>query len=461
MQLQLSWDRKLAGAIFGLAWPVAISSTILSASRLVEIALLGQLGARAVAAVGVGFQVTFPLTMILDGLFIGCRTFVAQAVGGGRHGEAEEAVAQSFLLAAFAGLTTMLVGFGLGPNLARLVVGEMEPQLAAETMWFLRLLPLAFIPWFWQAAFAAVLSGAGDTRRPLALDVVMWTLVLGWDWLVLAGPLAPLSLGAGGVALGRLWSRLATVLLGLGLLLSGRLVLKAPRRLAAYRPNPRLLRRILRVSLPTCGTFAIWALSDTAFYSILARAALDPAEKSVNLAAYSIGGTVGGFLIFGLIGGFGTASSVLVGQSQGAGRPEEAARRGWTTGAYGLLVGAILGLSLLAAATPLAALFNRTGDRAVTNLAALLLVVQALVGTITGLIMALEGGLMGAGDTGALFLLGLVNWMVVRLGLSALLVFGLGWGIKGAFWALGLTHLIYLGMVGARFASGKWKAIRV
>ena len=237
-------------------------------------------------------------------------------------------------------------------------------------------------------------------------------------------------------------------------------MLKIPRRPAAYLPNLGLLRRILRVSLPACGGHAVWTLSDMAFYSILARAAASPAEKSLNLAAYSIGTTVGG-LILGLLWGFGTASSTLVGQSQGARRPEEAARRGWTTGAYGLIVGVVLSLALLALARPAAAFFNRTGQPKVTGVVASFLVVQALVGTVAGLCAALEGGLTGAGDTRRILLFIIVDDVVVRVGLSALFVFVLGWGVKGAFWALGATWLVWLVLVGSRFASGQWKTIRV
>ena len=213
MRLQLSSDKKLAILIWRLAWPVAMSSVVFSGSRLVEVALLGRLGPQAVAAFGAGFQVMFPIIITLEGLFVGCQTFVAQAVGGGRHQEAEEAVAQSILLATVAGLFCMLVGFALGPHLVHLVVGEMEAELASEAMRFISILPLAFIPWLLQGAFTAVLSGAGDTLTPLALDVVMWAVVLGWDYLVLAGPLAHLSLGTAGIAMGRVWSRLATILL--------------------------------------------------------------------------------------------------------------------------------------------------------------------------------------------------------------------------------------------------------
>lgn len=96
-----------------------------------------------------------------------------------------------------------------------------------------------------------------------------------------------------------------------------------------------------------------------------------------------------------------------------------------------------------------------------TKVAASFLIVWALIGTVEGLIAALEGGLMGAGDTRCLLLFELLDDLVVHLGLSALFVFVLGWGVKGAFWGLGLTSLVWLGLVGARFASGQWKRIRV
>jgi Na+-driven multidrug efflux pump len=354
----------------------------------------------------------------------------------------------------------MTVAFPLGPHLLRIVLGQVEAELVSQALGFLRLLPLAFIPWLLQSAITAVLSGAGDTRTPLALNAVLWSVVLGWDYLVLLGPLAHLPLGSTGIALSRIWGRLVAILLGLGLLFSGRLVLTAPRRLLAFLPNPALLRRILRISLPACGMHALWTLSELAFYSILVRAAASSAQKSINLAAYSIAGT-SAELLFGLLWSFSIVSTTLVGQSLGAGQPQEASRRARTIGAYSLVLGALASLTLLLLARPVVSLLNHTGQHAVTTVASSFLLILALIGIIEGLISALYGALIGAGDTPFLLLTTILGDVVVRLGLSALFVFVFGLGARGALWGLGFTSLLWLGLLAFRFASGRWKTITV
>ena len=146
------------------------------------------------------------------------------------------------------------------------------------------------------------------------------------------------------------------------------------------------------------------------------------------------------------------AGQVMVGRMLGAGdaaAARAAARRmiGWSV-AFGALFGAVL----LALGGVIPHAF--TGDPRVIERAHAIWPIFALMMPANGAVFALDGILIGAGDTRFLAL-GMVAAAAVAIPL-AIVALEAGWGIVGVWGALCALIAIRLVTCGARFAGTRW-----
>src|SRR5205823_5742807 len=135
----------------------------------------------------------------------------------------------------------------------------------------------------------------------------------------------------------------------LGVLIHGRAGLRL--RLPLLRPDGDLIRRLLWVSVPAGLDSISLALGHLWFLAIV-----NNALGVTDRAAHGI--AIGWESLSYLSGvAFGNAAMALVGQNLGAGRPEQAARSGWTAFALGGSWMALMGAVFFALAQQMFQLF--------------------------------------------------------------------------------------------------------
>jgi Na+-driven multidrug efflux pump len=159
---------------------------------------------------------------------------------------------------------------------------------------------------------------------------------------------------------------------------------------------------------------------------------------------------------------FGTAAMTLVGQNLGRGRPDRAARSGWTALALGAGVMCLMGVVFCTFAPQMFALFCPQEEKAgviAAGVPVLRLVAFAmpfLAGT-----MILTPALRGAGDTRVPLLITWTGFLLVRIPLAYLLTGQAGLGLFGAWLAMFADLFVRGGFIAYRFASGRWKRMQV
>ena len=90
--------------IFALAWPTMLEQAMSTAVQYVDAAMVGRLGARATAAVGVTTTVNWMIGSTVSALGVGFLTFIAQAYGAGDKERAARVSSQAVLAVLFSGL---------------------------------------------------------------------------------------------------------------------------------------------------------------------------------------------------------------------------------------------------------------------------------------------------------------------------------------------------------------------
>jgi Na+-driven multidrug efflux pump len=185
--------------VLALAWPAVLEQVLFTFVGLVDVFIVGHLGAAAITGVGLGGQVLFVAMTLFTGLGVGSTTLVARYTGAHEPEEVTRIAWQSLVVAVLAGVLVSVGTFIFAEPIIQLVGGNAE-VVALGAQWLrvyalsVPLLAILFVG-------NAVLRGAGDTRTPLMVMglvnlvnvVVAWVLVRELGVGVMGRPQAPRS----------------------------------------------------------------------------------------------------------------------------------------------------------------------------------------------------------------------------------------------------------------------------
>jgi putative MATE family efflux protein len=439
---------RAAPGIWQLAWPAITANLLASLVGIVDMKIVGALGAPAVAAVTTGNRIFFILQALLMAVTAGTTALVARAWGAGDRDEAERVARASLWLCMGIALAMSALALAIPHRLAG--VFRVDPEAVELAAVFIR----------WQAPFqvavgvffalGAALRAAGDTRTPLWIGalgnvvnvLLAYTLVygkLGMPALGVAGAALAggIAFGVGAVVLVAMWMR-------------GRLLLRRSGGVAEAFAGGRL-RRIVDIGYPAGIEQVVWQGGFVAFLWIVSL------YGTGAYAAYGIGVSL---LSFSFVIGFGfsIAASTLVGQSLGARDPAGATRAGWRAMRLSMAAMTAFGLAIVLAARPLARLM--IDDDEVVDLTVTFIYVLGSVQPLMALEAALGGSLRGAGDTRFPLFAVFSGLMGARVPLAALFAFR-GWAVEWIYAALIADYVVKAVLLTARFRSGRWqRAVR-
>jgi putative MATE family efflux protein len=217
------------------------------------------------------------------------------------------------------------------------------------------------------------------------------------------------------------------------------------RRASWQRPEWARIRPLMRIGSHIAVRTTALLGSFLVASAVLAR--VGPAALGAHQIAFQL------FVFLALVlDALAIAGQVMVGGMLGAGDAAGARAASVRMIGWSVLAGGLFGLVLLALGDVIPRAF--TGDEAVVAQAHEIWWIFALLMPLNGAVFALDGILIGAGDTRFL-MWGMLSAAAVYVPV-ALLALDQGWGIKGV-WA-GLAGLIVVRLVtcGARFAGSRW-----
>src|SRR5213596_1345568 len=176
------------------------------------------------------------------------------------------------------------------------------------------------------------------------------------------------------------------------------------------------------------------------------------------LAAHQIGLRIQSFAFMPGFG-FAIAATALVGQNLGARNPEEAEKSGWEAMKFSVVVMSVIAIGIFLSAEFIARAF--IGDPVVVSWSVTFIRIHAVSIPAVGVFFAIDGALRGAGDTRFPLMTSLSGMYLVRLPLSAIFGFVLGWGIVGIWIPLVIEYYYRSAVIANHFRRGKWKTLRV
>jgi putative MATE family efflux protein len=388
---------------------------------------------------------------------VGSTALVARFTGAGDRMLAIHTTNQSIVLGVALGLAGTLVGWTFRHDIVTLL--QLEGDAAEFAAAYLGPMFLLLVFQMIEAAGIACLVGAGDTRTGLYIrtGVTLINVPLAWGLCR--------NYGFVGIALGTAVSHLIGGCAVLVVLARGRFGLHL--RLDQLWPDLGLLHRLLRVSVPAGIDSLSVTLGQLWFLSLINRLG-DVASSAHGIAL--------GWEALGFLSGhaFGIAAMTLVGQNLGAGRPDQAARSGWTAFALGCGAMCTMGLVFFALAPWMFEVYCPDPQQQPiidVGVPVLRLVAFAMPALASSIIFT--AALRGAGDTRVPVLFTWIGFLGVRIPLAYLLalpeidlgplgtVAAAHLGLFGAWLAMFADLLVRGAFFLGRFAGGKWQAMRV
>ncbi|GIP35730.1 MATE family efflux transporter [Paenibacillus sp. J2TS4] len=433
--------------ILQLAGPSLVEMLLLNLVQMLNMIMVGRVGAEAVAAVGLTNQPFFLLLAIFMTLNVGTTVIVARSIGSGEVEEANRAAGQAFLLNIVISVIVILFSFLYAEEM--LVLMGASPEVLVEGVAYAKIIFLSIGFTTVSMSLSAILRGAGNTKTPMKINVLSNALVVIIGFPLIYGLFGFPRLGVVGAAVSTMIANFTAMTWVVYVLFSGqstvRLTLKS-----IFRFDSELIRRILKIGLPAAGEQFAMRGGQLIFSKVVAG--LGTLTFAANQIAFSILG-----LTFMPGMAFSLVATTMVGQSLGAGKPELAEKFGWEIRKLGVIVAASLGVGFILFAPYI--MMPYTNDPEIIRQGSIALRVVGFVQVSQATQFILAGALRGAGDTKFPLYSTFIGVWGFRVILSLIFVLWFEWGILGAWLGIAADQIIRSFLIYRRYKSGKWKSI--
>lgn len=431
-------------AVFLLSVPMVLEMALESVFAVTDIFFVAQLGADAVAAVGLTEAVITLLYAVAIGLSMGTTAMVARRIGEKQGDEAATVAGQALWVGFLTSVIVGLLGLFFAPDILRFM-GASEAVVeigSGYTLWLLG----GSLTITWLFVINAIFRGAGDATIAMRSLWLANGVNIVLDPLLIFG-IGPFpEMGVTGAAVATTIGRGCGVLYQLWMLAEGSRHLRMAWR--HLRINGPVLLRLLRVSAGGVMQFLI----GTSSWLILARIVAEYGSAAV--AGYTIAIRV---IIFTLMPAWGlsNAAATLVGQNLGAGKPDRAERSVWICMRYNASFMLLVAGVFLVMAPAILAVFS--DEPAVVHYGVNCLRILSLGYLFYGIGMVAMQALNGAGDTYTPTVINFFSFWAFQIPLAWWLAGAMGLGPNGVFIAVPAAETLLALAALWVFRRGAWK----
>ena len=442
-----------------VALPSVLESVLVTLIGTIDTAMVGGLGAEAIAAVGLVGQPRMLMLCVFMALNVGITAVVARRKGEERRDSANATMRTGLLVCGLLSLLMTIVAQIVAEPLMYFAGAQAETIRDATDyfriiMWVLPLNVLSM-------AICAAQRGVGNTRLTMVVNVASNLLNVLFNYLLIngVGPFPRLEVRGAAIA--------TAMGFAFGFILSV-ISLVTPRARMSFLHLSLRDRWIPdRESLGAIGKVGGNAIIEQlamrfGFFSyakiVAGLGTMVFASHQVCIQFLNIS--------FGFADGLAVGATSLVGQMLGRKEPKVAHMYGKMAQRFAMVVGLLLGALVIVFRTPLVGLF--TADPEVIRLSSVVMICVGIFQPFQTQAIVNSGALRGAGDTRYVAKVMLITTSVVRPAAALLAVqiisgvFHLPeWALVGAWLASLLDIFIRLILTNRRFNGGKWHAIKV
>ena len=442
-------DSSSKKVILKLAWPVIVEQALGTVTQVVDMMMVGRIGAAAITAIGLSMQPLFFSMAFGMAISVGTTALVARHIGAGDEREAGKTLQQSLLAVSVIMVFVSILFFAGAETIIRFMGAE--PEVVPLGTSYIRWLVPGLIFMFLGFVLTAALRGAGNTKTPMKVNFVLNLFNIFLNYTLIFGNFGAPELGLNGAAIATSLSR------GFGGIVLLIYVLRDDATVTVlkdgfFKFDFDRIRRIMKIGMPAAMEQMVMRTAQIFFVRVvsgLGTVAFAAHQIAINVESISY---MPGF-------GIAVAATTLVGQNLGAEKKGQAEQSGYEAWKLGAMFMGLMAVVFLIFPEQLVRLYS--DDPEIIRIGALCLRIAAIAQIPMGSQFIFAGGLRGAGETKSVFYSTAISSWVGRLGVAFILINVFEIGVAGAWIAMVVDWIMRSSYVFYRFRLGDWKELEV
>ncbi len=432
--------------VITIAWPSLVEFVLTQLASMIDMMMVGALGAWAIAAVGLTMQPKFLFMSMFMAMNVGATALVARSKGQGDQQRANLILRQALLLTFILSTVASIIGFVFAEPLVKFMGASDAQTLEAGTI-YLKIQMVGFVGLAITSTITATLRGVGNSRIAMIYNLIANVFNVFFNYLLIHGNLGFPKMGVAGASLATVIGQMCALVMAVFVILRGNQYLFLELK-EGFKPHWDTLKSIFAIGLPAMLEQMVMRAGMIIYAKTVA---------SLGTVLFAIHNICMNIQAMSFMNGqaFAVSATSLVGQSLGKKRPDMAQAYSSRTRRIGMSVSIILGLVFFFFGKQIVGLYS--DDPEVIKMGANILMFVALIQPFQSSQFILSGALRGAGDTRATAIISFVTILIVRPGLALFSIYVLDWGLYGAWFALVADQLLRSFLVLLRYNSGKWK----
>lgn len=425
------------------AFPLFVSNALQAVYNIVDMIVVGQyIGGVGMSAVSIGGDVLHLLTFVAMGFSSAGQVLISQDVGAKRMDAVQKTIGTMFTFLLGVSLVISVGCYFIRDLMLDLLNTPVESYDYTMDYTVTCIVGLFFI--YGYNVISAILRGMGDSRRPFVFIAIAAVVNIVLDLIFVA----VFKMEVYGAALATVISQGLSFVIALTYLYIKRKSFGFDFKPASFKIERQAFKKLVALGVPMAIQSAAINLSKIVLTSWInlygvVFSALSGLYNKINM-------------MIGIVSqSFTTAGSTMVGQSLGARKYERVPKIMKVVLYSSMLISTALAVALFFFSEPIFRMF--TNDEEVLAIASIV-VIPAILNMYGSATRSMSFSLMnGSGNAKLNFAVAIIDGMISRIGISALLGFAVGMGCQG-FW-YGDAMAGYMPMVIGLifFFSGRWK----
>ncbi len=399
--------KKHAKTLIYLGFPIVLGQLAQMSMNFVDTVVAGKAGTAQMAGVSIGGSLWTPLLVCGQGLLIPIGPLVAQGIGAGKNVSLNRFWRQGVWIALASAIFFMLI-FTLASHLF-LQTTKIEKEMAivaSNYLYYIKWGMPAFLLFFVCRFF---IEAKSYTRPAMMAGFIGLFANIPLNYIFVFGYFGMPKLGGAGCGLATAivcWIMLSVMLYNIHK--------NSPRTLKIDKPKMIVIKRISKLGFP----IAIALLLEVSSFTLISLL-ISPLGKT-TVSGHQVAMTTSS-LIFMLPLSLGTATSILVGKSLGAGNLNHAKEIRQTSVIISMHIAIICLTALILFREQIANIYSN--DPLVITLASSIMVYTALYQIPDNIQMSVLSALRGYNDTKAIFVISFISYWITSVPIGYILCY--------------------------------------
>lgn len=425
------------------AIPMVMTNIIQQLYSLVDLIVIGKfVGSIGTVGVSSGGEVADLVTPIASAFSNAGQIYISQLIGARMEEKLKKCIGTLFFLMLLMSIILTGITILFCSLILKLLNCPQEAMSQASSYMIITALGMPFI--FGYNAVCGILRGMGESKKPLEFIIIAAIINVILDVILVAY----FHMEAAGTAIATVVAQIGSFVASFMFMYRHREHFDFQLKISYFKPDKQAARIIFFQGFPQAirSMFVrfslLWVNSHINSYGLVAA------------ATNSVGNKIHKFLdVF--TAGVSQASGAMVGQNLGARKLERAAKTVWYT--FAISIGIAGCLSLLSLTIPRQIFSIFTNDVEVLDMGTIYMGILVWHFICSAMTSSFQSMVIGSGYASMNFMIGILDGVICKIGLSLLFVDVMKMGVIGYFWGIDLSRALPGIICVIFFVSGRWK----